>query len=224
MKKILLILLMICLLNGNIFYTNAEDSNKYVKVVFSSTYIYLDSDINVDYDQDGECLDVLKEEKYGVLLKLVKDEQIVGLDGLNYYCIEINGNQGAQQGYVLCSNVLYSTIQSPQKELDYNATLNKETHIYTLENQNFIETNEVLKSGQKIKILDGYNKENKYSRIQYLDEIGQILTAYVRTEDIKTSGISRSVIGAVIIIITTVSLVLLVFGIKGKKKKSISGK
>ena len=41
--------------------------------------------------------------------------------------------------------------------------------------------------------------------------------ACVVDEALKTSGISRTLIGTILIIITTASLVLIIFGVKGKK-------
>lgn len=219
MKKILLLLLMLCCLSVNVFNASAEGA-EYVKVIYSSAYIYADANINADYNLDDENLDILCEVKYGTKLKLLS-ESILGEDGFNYYNVQISDGQTNLNGYVLCSNVLNINISSPNKELDSNGELNKKAKVYTYENQTYKETGVELASGQKIKILDGYNKSLEFTRIQYADEDGQILTAYVKTEDIKTSGISRSTIGAIIIIVTTVSLVLVIFGIKGKKKKSL---
>ena len=122
-------------------------------------------------------------------------------------------------GYVLCSQVLLSTISSPKRELDYNATLKQRARLFGYEELKFVDLEMDLEVGQQIKILGGYNSSNEFTRIQYLDSSGDIFTAYVKTIDIQTSGISKTTIGAIIIIITTISLVLIVFGVKGKRKK-----
>lgn len=220
MKKYIYLMVCACLvcftMNCNICFAESE---QYVKVIYSSIDVYEDANINVDANSDGENLDVVASFKYAQKLKLVNSTAIQGLDGLSYYLIEFNNGQNVKQGYVLYSQVLLSTIASPEKELDYNATLNKDATLYSYENQQYVELTQTLVNGQKVKLLDGYNKANEYSRIQYKDSEGNILTAYVKTADISVSGISRATIGAIIIIVTTVSLVLVVFGIKGRKKK-----
>lgn len=85
--------------------------------------------------------------------------------------------------------------------------------------EQYVETQKVLKIGTKVKVLDGLDYSKEYSRIQYSDQNGQIIYGYIKTQAIEKSGISRTTIGAIVIVVTTISLTLLVFGIKGKKKK-----
>lgn len=221
MKKILIMLLLICMvgcLNRSFVYA---ESDKYVKALYSSVNIFKDTDINTDADNDGEALDIISKIKYGQKLKVVLDS-FVGDDGFNYYGVSFSLDGEEEQGYVLSSQVLLSSISSPQKDLDHNAIISKNTKLYGYEELRFVELGKELAAGEQIKILNGYNKSSDYTRIQYKDESGDILTAYIKTADIQTSGVSRATIGAIIIIITIVSLVLVVFGIKGSKKKKKS--
>lgn len=215
MKKILCVLLLICVI-GMPLSKNAFAENKaYVKALFSSVNVFMDKNINADFNQDGENLDIILTIKYGDKLELLTQDVQTGEDGFNYYQVKINENLS---GYVLYSNVLLSSISSPKKDLDFNATTNKKTIVYIYENGRLQEDpNTTLLAGEKIKILE--MGTNGYSRIQYKDLDGDILTVYVKTADIQTSGISRGLIGAIIIIVTTISLVLVVFGIKGNRKR-----
>ena len=186
----------------------------YVKALFSTVNVFKDKNIEVDADGDNENLDVVLTIKYGEKLLLASQSVEQGDDGLNYYKVKLSENL---EGYVLYSNVLLSSISSPKKDLDHNATTNKKTTIYIYDGGRLQEQTTTLPSGEKIKILE-LGSEG-YSRIQYKDSDGDILTVYVKTADIKTSGISRTTIGAIIIIVTTISLVLVVFGIKGNRKR-----
>ena len=121
------------------------------------------------------------------------------------------------EGYVLKSQVTSVDNTSPKKKLDANAKITEQTNIYVLNGNTFEKTEEILTSGTNVKILSGYNRDSEFTQIQYESEDG-IITAYVKTQSLQTSKISRTLIGAIIIIITTISLVLIIFGI-GKRKK-----
>lgn len=216
MKKIIIVMLIIFVSLGlNINKAYAQVSEPGFKVIYTTAYIYADINISADFNGDNENLDILYELQYGDIVTLKNKNIILGDDGFNYYNIIFNNIEG----FVLCSQILSQNYSSPKKELDYNATLKEDSVIYDLKDEEYILTEKNLNEGQKIKILDGYDKSKEYTRIQYQDENGQIITCYVKTIDIKTSLISRSFIGATIIIVTTISLVLVVFGIKGKRKK-----
>lgn len=213
MKNIVKItLLMIALILS--FKTNnmafAENEN-YVKVIYSTINIYSNPDIDTST--------ILCAKTYGEKLKLISTEKVQGEDGFLYFNIELTDVAEADKGYVFCSQVLDVNLSSPIKDLDHNGSVNKEATVYVKEENSFVSTSVKLAPNQKIKILDGYDSNTQFTRIQYKDTNGEIITAYVKTADIKTSGISRGTIGAIIIIITTVSLVLVLFGIKGKRKK-----
>ena len=210
MKKVLVVLLIILLSCSGTKLVFAE-SGSYVKVIYSSINIYSDSNI--------ETSNVIKQEIYGVRLKLKSNEKIIGQDNFSYYLVELENFQDISEGYVFCSQVLPVQIASPNKDLDYNASVKNRASVFVLVNTSYEPTSHILEINQEIKILDGYNQNKEFTRIQYKDEDGDIITAYIKTEDILVSGISRTTIGALIIIVTTISLVLVLFGVKGKKKK-----
>lgn len=189
----------------------AQNQDVYVKVIYTSIYVY-----SQPYFEQAN---IITELEYGTKLKLKSSSQEVGQDGYNYFLVEINFEEFTE-GYVLCSQVLDESLSSPVKDLDHNATLKKNAEEYNALGEGFVKTGKTLNAGEKIKILDGYNSNQKFTRIQYKAESGDIVTAYILTETIKTSGISRTTIGAIIIIVSTISLVLVLFGVKGRKKKT----
>lgn len=212
MNRIIKILLLVALiLSFSHSKVTFAESENYVKVLYSTINVYSQANINTS--------SVICTKTYGTKLKLIDVENVQGEDGYLYYNIEINDITEVNSGYVLCSQVLDINISSPSKDLDYNGSLNKESIVYLKEENTYISTGNKLEENKKIKIIDGYDANTEYTRIQYKDQNGEILTAYVKTVDIKTSAISRETIGAIIIIVTTVSLVLVLFGIKGKRKK-----
>ena len=141
------------------------------------------------------------------------------LSALNYYEVVLVDVTDHSVGYVLKSQAVNAEIQSPQKELASNATVNKESIVYTFNGTDYIQTQTKLQAGTPIRILSGYDGEKDYTHIQYTDENKNIVTAYLKTDDIHVTGVSRATIAAVIIIVTTISLALIIFGISGKKRK-----
>lgn len=210
MKKIIYILLIICLctFSNKIVFAEGQD---YVKVLYSTVVVFSEPNIATA----SEVAEVI----YGTKFLLKDKNQIDGDDGLKYYLVELSNVENYTEGYILCSQVISIEYASPKRELSTNATLVNDANVYTHVNSQYKDTGVVLNAGEKIKLLDGHIKELEYTRIQYKDLDGDIFTAYVKTENIKVSGISRTTIGAIIIIVSTISLTLVLFGIKGKRKK-----
>lgn len=221
MKKCVIVLLFCLCFFPVICNKTYAENNIYVKVLYSEINVYLDTNFTDDYNKDGENLDIVYTFLYGSIIKVVEENQIIGQDGYKYYKVEYESNGQKKMGYVLCSQVLNINYSSPAKELDYNAMVNKEAKLFTLKNEQYIENGISLKINQKIKIINGYNSTKKYTQIQYKAESGDILTAFVLTSDIKVGGISKGTIGAIIIVVSIISLSLIVFGVKGKKKRKL---
>lgn len=180
-----------------------------VKVVYSTANAYSDSNHNSQ---------IVATYVYGQRLNLSQDNPIIGSDGLNYYIIKIEENSFA---YILCSHVQNIEQLSPSRVLECNATLNKQTITYTLVGNELVATASTLTEGTAVKLLDAYNQNEEYSLIQYKNEYGEIVTAYIHTHCLNVSNISTGTITAVLIIITTISLVLIIFGVKKRKKRKI---
>lgn len=207
MKKLLLVCLAFMLLLAPNIKNVYADSFQ-VRVIYSNINVYSSDDI-----YSSEKIATLK---YNDVVTVV--QSTTGADGYEYYLIELDGISNYTQGYVFKSQVLDVTLASPTKKLDSNASIASECETYALDGKNYVLANKKLPAGTKIKILSGYNSSNEYTQIQYADENEKIVTAYVKTSAISVSGISTTLIGAIIIIVTSVSLVLIIFGI-GKKNK-----
>lgn len=207
MKKLLLLCFaFIVFLIPNTNLSLAETSQ--VRVIYSNANVYSTDNI--------ESSEVLITLKYNDILTVI--QSTTGADGYEYYLVELENVANYTQGYVFKSQVLDTTLSSPNKKLDSNASVSVECDVYTLDGKNYVKTESKLTSGTKIKILSGYNSSNEYTQIQYADENERIVTAYIKTSAIAVSGVSTTLIGAIIIIVTSVSLVLIIFGI-GKKNK-----
>ena len=205
MKKIFLVSLILLLTLITFSKQNVFASGeKYVKSLYSGVSVL--NEPNIDLENN-----VLLTLNYGDTLKLKQNETVVGGDGYNYYVVEISVGE-ATEGYVLASFVNLTENASPAKTLDANAKTKSEAKVFVKKTDGtFEETGEILNAGENIKIIDGYDATKQYTRIQYKLESGEMAINYIETSKIQTSGISRSTIGAIIIIVTTVSLVLIVF-------------
>ena len=208
MKKLLLVCLAFLVCFAPNIKTIYADTFQ-VRVIYSTINVYSSDDIN-----SSEKISTLK---YNDVVTVI--QSTIGADGYEYYLIELQNVPNYTQGYVFKSQVLDAELTSPTKKLDSNASIASECDVYTLDGKNYVKTTTKLTSGTKIKILSGYSTNNEYTQIQYADENEQIVTAYIKTSAIAVSGISTPLIGAVIIIVTTVSLVLIIFGIGKKKSK-----
>ena len=211
MKKIFIVLLFVLFFSVGIFKGNAfADGEKYVRVIYTTINVF-------DSANAGGGANVVATAKYGDKLELFQNGVVDGEDSLQYYIVVLSGGNV----YVLASQVTPDEISSPQKELDTNAVLSSDSQIYKKNGDEFFETGEELKADTKIKVLDGLDYSKVYTRIQCQKEDGEIVVCYIKTNAIKKSGISRATIGAICIIVATVSIVLVSFGIKARLKKKI---
>ena len=219
MKKLVIVLFLL-VLSLNVGSLNAfAESEEKVKVIYSSINVYADCNINADFNGDGENLDILLTAKYNDVFALKNADVVNGEDGLKYYLVSLENVQNTNQGYVLCSQVLSVLNSSPIKNLDVNAKTKNEAKTFNYVAGVYTQSEVFLQKGCGIKILDGYSKDKQYTLIQYKAENGEVVNAYILTQDIAVSGVSKTTVGAIVIIVTAVTLVLIIFGVKGKKKK-----
>lgn len=126
-----------------------------------------------------------------------------------------------QFGYILESCTMPNDKSSLKLYLDTNTTIKseKDAEIYeydSLQNEyNLIGT---LQKGHKIKLINGYDTSLEYTKIQYQDEELNIITCYIKTDMIVSSAISTATICAIILCISLVSIILIVLGVKKKKR------
>ena len=211
MKKLILIfILMLCAFPYlNINKVNAE--GKYVKVIFTTAYVFSKAEAKEE--------NVIDEYKYGTEF-LVLESNVQGLD-YSYYKIRLTEHENISEGFIPISQVMDTSIFTPKKELETNAKISNNAIVYALKGEEYVETNTILKSGTKIRLISGYDDAVKYSKIQYVNEKGEIISAYIKTNNIEVSHISRVLIGVIIITVTSVSIILILFGVKKGRKGGI---
>ncbi len=212
MKKILMFIFALLAFTFPLGSNAFADEPLTVRVVYSNANIYKEADSSTREN----IIDTVTYNTRLSVLEVVDKTQSV--DGFEYFKVEYTKDEYTF-GYVLKSQVVDASINSPQKRLDTNAKIVNECYVYNLNGSNYEQTEDKLEVGTKIKILSGYNKENEYTQIQYQTAEGDIVTAYIKTSALKTTALSKSLISAILLIITSVSLVLLIFGVSGKKKK-----
>ena len=191
MKKLLLLCLTFLLCFAPNINTCFAEEILQVRVIYSNANVYSTDDILTSQK--------ITTLKYNDILTVI--QSTTGTDGYEYYLVELQNVTGYSEGYVFKSQVLDVNISSPAKKLDNNASVLTECNVYILDGKNYIQTNTKLSAGTKIKILSGYNTDNEYTQIQYTGENEEIVTAYIKTNAIAVSGISITLIGAIIIIV-----------------------
>ena len=126
-------------------------------------------------------------------------------------------------GFVLIAHTMNSKDNSPIKKLDFNAKVkNDNSQIYTKNSLGEFSPDEfVLNKNTQVRILDGYDKKKEYTYISFYNENNDIVSNYIKTSDLSVSGVNYSLIIGILSLISCVSVILIVFGIKGKKKNKI---
>lgn len=208
MKKLLALICAVLILGTfSASLAHAEDTlPESVRVITVSTRIYNSASLD-DIKMDGEQeVRAVHGDVFSVLSLTVAEN--------SFYEISYNG----ASAYILKAHVLDTSVKSSNVKLDTNASLRLETMVYEYNGTSFSETGITLESGTRIKLLDGLNQDADYTRISFeLNE--ETLTYYVPTSNITADGMSAAGITAITLIIACTSLLLILFGFKGRKKK-----
>lgn len=190
-------------------YAN-EDPQK-VKVVANQTIVYKEPSITSEI--------LIEKCVYGTVFDVVSDDAI---DYKLFYKVSVVGlieDQTITVGYILKSHTLDSTISSPTKALDDNATIkNDNAVVYELVEQQYVATQKTLPKDTKIRVLDGYDSSKEYTFVSFTEN-DIIVSYYVKTVDVQVYGVNYSLIVAIMTLITCACALSIVFGIKAKKKK-----
>ena len=191
--------------NTNIY---AEEPTT-VRVVANQTDIYSAPNITSEILVSGI--------KQGIVLTVVSDAVV---DYKLFYKVSLDGYETSQtEGYVLKSHTLDTSITSPEKSLDDNAKIkNDNTIVYDLVGEEYVATDIILSKNEKIRILDGYDTSKEFTYISFIKD-ENIVSYYVKTENIEVVGINYTIIVAVMTLITCASVLSIVLGIKAKKKR-----
>ena len=173
------------------------------------------------YEQANIKSNIIKQLETGVVLNVDTAFLNNAFYKISIYNI-VENSQETDFGYVMKAHCLDASINSPQKQLDYNAKI-KNDNAYVFEydqiTNSYNKINISLNKNTKIKILDGYDKNKTYTYISFYNEDDDIVSYYVKTTDISVDGINYSVIVAISTLITCAVIISIVFGLKRKKRK-----
>lgn len=216
MKKIIVVCMIICSL---LFLgSNFASSFAYATNIPSQIKTTLTTNI---YEQANIKSNIIKQLETGVVLNVDTAFLNDTFYKISIYNI-VENSQETDFGYVMKAHCLDASINSPQKQLDYNAKI-KNDNAYVFEydqiTNSYNKVNISLNKNTKIKILDGYDKNKTYTYISFYNEDDDIVSYYVKTTDISVDGINYSVIVAISTLITCAVIISIVFGLKGKKRK-----
>lgn len=173
------------------------------------------------YEQANIKSNIIKQLETGVVLNVDTEFLNDTFYKISIYNI-VENSQETDFGYVMKAHCLDASINSPQKQLDYNAKIkNDNAYVFAYDQitNSYNKINISLNKNTKIKILDGYDKNKTYTYISFYNEDDDIVSYYVKTTDISVDGINYSVIVAISTLITCAVIISIVFGLKGKKRK-----
>ena len=216
---ILLCFLSISPISGDVTFASTNKIPAKVRVVLP-TYIYIANSITSEiYKKDGK--DLLIDVNTVLIVDTTYE------DGTFYkVCIEKiidEKTSNDDYGYVLIAHVMDADKKSPEKKLDSNAKIKNDNTITYLKNEKTSEYNDTivtLNKGTKVRILDGYDKKKEFTYISFYDNENNIVSYYVKTKDLDVKGVNYSLIVGISSLAACVSVILILLGVKGKKKKN----
>ena len=203
---------------GYVFAINQKPANVYVTL---ETPLYQSPNITAPLIKENESTFYVPT---GTVLTVVQDytDSTNTFYKVNIYNIVPSTNE-TDTAYILIAHTIDLKVKSPQKKLDVNATVkNDNSKIYRLnpETNQFEEIGLTLNKDTKIRILDnGYEKNKEYTHISFYSNDQEILSYYIKTADIYAKGISYTIVAACLTLFACVSIILVLLGIKSKKKR-----
>ena len=120
-------------------------------------------------------------------------------------------------GFVLSDLVIEKTNQI-ETIPNFNAKTNNICKVYFKNDLDFVESEIILEKHQKIFLYEGYNKNNQFTAISFLNN-NQVLFGYVKTENVDPDGINPILITCISIILAVIGIVFAWVFIKNKKVK-----
>lgn len=220
--KFVCLILLCCLsifpIFGDIAFASANKIPAKVKVVLP-TYIYIENRVTSEIcKKDGQNLQ-LDVNTVLIVDKTYEDSTFYKV------CLEnvIEGKTGDDYGFVLIAHVIDADKKSPEKKLDSNAKIKNDNSIVYLKNDTTNEydaTSITLNKGTKVRILDGYDKKKEFTYISFYDSDNNIVSYYIKTKDLDVKGVNYSLIVGISSLTACVSVILILLGVKGKKKKN----
>ncbi len=220
--KYICLILLLCLslfpIFGDIAFAGTNKIPTKVSVVLP-TYVYTENDIKSEiYKQNGQDLQ-LSVNTVLIVNTTFEDSTFYSV------CLEnvVEGKTSGDYGFVLIAHVIDADKKSPEKKLDSNAKIKNDNTIAYLKNgttDEYSETGITLNKGTKVRILDGYDKKKEFTYISFYDNDNNIVSYYVKTKDLDVKGVNYSLIVGISSLTACVSVILILLGINGKKKKN----
>ena len=148
---------------------------------------------------------------------------ISSIDNYEYYIVKI----GNEYGYICSNDVTLS--ENTTKNVRTNATIKifdgkEKVNVYLTAD----ESGSILyklSDGYKINVTD-YNKNDKFTKITFIDEDQQEREGYVLTSYVKLAGMSTTVITAIVLLVLDIiiAVIVIVFYHHYKKKQRVNSK
>lgn len=194
----------------------ANEVPEQVRVIYSFTYIYSADELVLETTE--------KEQREEYVLEIASLHQVylVVEQTEKMYKIEFEKQNETLAGYIYKSVVIDNKTKSPTKYLQTNATITKDAEVFKKEENTFVKVeNILLEKNTKARLLEKLTSANEYTLISFTSN-NTIEYAYVKTNHIKADGMSRSVLVAITLILTSISVgsvLLTIFKRNNKKKK-----
>ena len=218
--SVISIFLVIALLFGNLFVIQScSAEGESYRVCTDVCSIFIEPNSSLDETN------ILETKVYGDIIDIDPTEilDLTAGSNLKYYAV-LEGTNIV--GYVLSTTVVKAGNSELKVNFQSNARLNSISDVYELfgNSYNLMEyKNSTLKleKNTEIKILNGYDKHTEYTQISF-EYDNQILTGYVRTENIKISGFNYYFLIAIFLLVIIFSTVIPIVVKNWKKKKKLS--
>lgn len=219
MKKLALYFCTCCLVvfafvGINTFSKQSFASVGQVRITVDNTPVYSRQDF----------LEIEKTERESALLQKVRLHQIftVVQEYDKVYGIYLDENQSTV-GYVLKSMTIDNSISSPQKSLNYNAEIIASACTFEKVGDEYKTLETVLKKGDKVCILNGYNQKSQYTFVSFYSG-DVLLNCYVKTEVLKVSGVSSTLIVSLSVLVAGCTIATILTKLVVGKQKKIKSK
>lgn len=148
---------------------------------------------------------------------------ISSIDNYEYYIVKI----GNEYGYICSNDVTLS--ENITKNIRTNASIKifdgkEKVNVYLTQDENGTILYK-LKDGYKINVSD-YNKNEKFTKITFIDEDQQEREGYVLTSYVKLAGLSTTVLTAIVLLVldAIIAVIVIVFYHHYKKKQRENSK
>ncbi len=143
---------------------------------------------------------------------------------MSFFEIELENDQ---VGYVTTASVVTFNTTKDAQAIKPNATIKitselEFVNLYTKVGDKYkLITTQVLLDGTRVRLVKNYDKQAKYCEIKYIDNEGQVATAYVETKYIALDGITFEIVIAILLIVVSVVLGLILIVVIKKSKHRI---